>query len=116
VLGSASQPLDIGRASRLIPASIRRALIARDGGCAFPGCDRPPGWCDAHHRIHWADGGDTAVCNLVLLCGHHHDSCHAGGWTINFIDGRPWFIPPAWIDSTQQPRLHARYRIQQLDP
>jgi len=49
VLGAASEPLDVGRATRLIPPAIRRALIARDRGCAFPGCRRPPRWCDAHH-------------------------------------------------------------------
>ncbi len=68
VLGSHGEPLDIGRATRTIPAGIRRALVARDQGCAFPGCDRPPSWCDAHHCKHWSAGGDhrsaaTCVCS-----------------------------------------------------
>jgi hypothetical protein len=116
VLGSAGQPLDIGRSTRIVTQGQRRALIVRDEGCAFPGCDRPPLWCDAHHDIHWADGGPTALWNLALLCGHHHDRVHREGWTIKIIDRRPWFIPPAWLDPQQRPRLNSRYRVRKLDP
>ena len=116
VLGAAGQPLDIGRATRIVPQGLRRALIVRDGGCAFPGCDRPPSWCDAHHIDHWADGGPTSLCNAALLCGHHHDRVHRDGWTITIIDGLPWFTPPAWIDPQQRPRLNSRYRLRELDP
>jgi hypothetical protein len=63
VLGGKSEPLDVGRAMRTVPLSIRRALVARDRGCAFPGCDRPPGMCQAHHRRHWIDNGETSVEN-----------------------------------------------------
>ncbi|MDQ2789211.1 MAG: HNH endonuclease, partial [Actinomycetota bacterium] len=63
VLGGKSEPLDVGRAMRTVPLSIRRALVARDRGCAFPGCDRPPGMCQAHHRRHWIDDGETSVLN-----------------------------------------------------
>ena len=111
-----AQPLDIGRSTRIVPQGLRRALILRDGGCAFPGCDRPPLWCDAHHIDHWADGGPTSLCNTALLCVHHHDRVHRDGWTITMIDGLPWFIPPAWIDPEQRPRLNSRYRIRKLDP
>jgi hypothetical protein len=99
VLGSAGQVLDVGRATRAVPASIRRALIVRDRGCAFPRCDRPPGWTDAHHVIPWARGGPTSLSNLVLLCGHHHETVHHRGWTVH-IDaaaGLPVFTPPAWL-------------------
>jgi hypothetical protein len=116
VLGTASQPLDIGRATRLVTQGLRRALILRDAGCAFPGCDRPPMWCDAHHIDHWADGGSTSLCNLALLCGHHHDRVHREGWTIVMIDDRPWFIPPTWLDPDQRPRQNGRYRVRELDP
>lgn len=116
VLGTSGQPLDVGRATRLIPAAMRRALVARDQGCAFPGCDRPPSWCDAHHCKHWANGGQTAVCNLCLLCVHHHDVVHRDGWNIEMIDGFPWFIPPRWLDSTQAPRQNSRFRVRALDP
>src|SRR4051794_7484149 len=104
VLGANSEPLDIGRATRLIPPAIRRALIARDRGCAFPGCRRPPRWCDAHHIKYWADGGETCLENLVLLCGHHHDLIHHSQWTVAIADGRPVFNPPAWLDPTGFPR------------
>jgi hypothetical protein len=116
VLGSAGQPLDIGRSTRIVPQGLRRALILRDEGCAFPGCDRPPSWCDAHHNVHWADGGPTSLCNTVLLCVHHHDRVHRDGWTITMIDGLPWFIPPARLDPDQRPRQNSRYRVRELDP
>lgn len=61
---------------------MRRALEVRDGGCVFPGCDAPPGWCDAHHVIEWAHGGTTATTNLVLLCRRHHGIIHRTGWHI----------------------------------
>ena len=94
VLGSASEPLDVGRATRTIPTGIRRALSTRDGGCACPGCTRPPRWADGHHIQHWADGGPTTLTNLVLLCGHHHDLIHHTGWTVRITSGRPVFPPP----------------------
>ncbi len=95
VLGGAGQPLDVGREARTVPTGIRRALAVRDRGCAFPGCDRPPGWCDAHHIRHWADGGPTALANLVLLCGHHHRTVHSAGWRVAVApDGHPTWRPP----------------------
>jgi hypothetical protein len=101
VLGAHSEPLDVGRATRSIPQPMRRALIIRDKGCAFPGCDRPPNWCAAHHILHWVDGGHTALCNLVLLCDHHHGLVHTQEWHITIIDGHPHFTPPRWIDPHQ---------------
>jgi HNH endonuclease len=62
----------------------------RDGRCRFPGCDRPPPWCDGHHIVHWADGGPTALANLVLLCRRHHRLVHHG-FTVEMNDGRPVF-------------------------
>ena len=95
VLGTAGQPLDIGHQTRTVPTGLRRALVLRDRGCAYPGCDRPPGWCDAHHIHHWADGGPTALTNLLLLCGHHHRHVHATHQqpTIG-ADGHPRWRPP----------------------
>jgi len=103
VLGGASEPLDVGRAMRTVPLSIRRALVARDGGCAFPGCDRPPGLCHAHHCQHWIDGGDTSVDNCVLLCQTHHRQVHLTGWDITIHGGRVDFRPPAIIDPDRRP-------------
>jgi len=71
-----SEPLDVGRKTPVVPVAIRRALVFRDGGCAFPGCGRPQAWSDAHHVVHWADGGQTALGNLVLLCRPHHRVVH----------------------------------------
>ncbi|MET8084545.1 DUF222 domain-containing protein [Micromonospora sp. NPDC005237] len=111
VLGSAGQPLDVGRQRRLITGPLRRALVLRDRGCAFPGCDRPPRWCDAHHIRHWADGGDTSLPNAVLLCGHHHRHIHHGDWTVRLGGhGHPEFIPPAWLDPHQLPRRNHYHR------
>ncbi|MGA9691950.1 MAG: DUF222 domain-containing protein [Pseudonocardiaceae bacterium] len=105
VLGGRSEPLDVGRALRTVPLSIRRALVARDRGCVFPGCDRPPGMCQAHHCRHWIDNGETSVENCVLLCEAHHRHVHHTGWEILIHPGHVEFIPPAIIDPTRTP-LH----------
>lgn len=72
VLGAESVPLDVGRVRRLFTGHLRTLLIARDRGCAFPGCDRAPAECEGHHRRPWWQGGETSLANGVLLCGHHH--------------------------------------------
>jgi hypothetical protein len=59
-----------------VTAALWRALVVRDGGCTHPGCDRPPGWCEAHHIEHWADGGTTTLDNLRLYCDRHHHDAH----------------------------------------
>ena len=76
VLGSQSQPLDVGRTKRLVTPALLAALWARDKGCTYPSCGRPPQWCDAHHIRHWIDGGTTSLLNLTLLCGYHHTWVH----------------------------------------
>ena len=73
------EPLSIGRRSRSIPPPMRRALRARDKGCRFPGCTNTR-FVDGHHVQHWADGGETSLDNLVLLCRHHHHLVHEGGF------------------------------------
>jgi hypothetical protein len=96
VLGGApTQPLEVGRTSRTVSPAQRNALVVRDGGCAFPGCDRPQGWCEAHHLRHWAHGGPTDLGNLALLCWAHHRAVHEGGWRLRRDpDGRLTAIPP----------------------
>lgn len=79
VVGGASEILDVGRATRSIPAAIRKALIIRDRHCRYRGCERPHRWCDAHHVEHWVNGGPTSLDNLVLLCRRHHRAVHEGG-------------------------------------
>ena len=76
-------PLDVGRAHRLVPHWIRRALHARDRGCRWPGCTTPAPWTDAHHLRHWHDGGVTRVEDLILLCRYHHVCVHEGRWRIH---------------------------------
>src|SRR2546421_1074827 len=103
VLTSESVPLDAGRSRRLVKPSQRRALVARDRGCAFPGCCNPARWADAHHIRHWQDGGLTNVDNLVLVCRAHHTLLHASAWKVRLAGGLPEFIPPQWIDPLQPP-------------
>ncbi|MEU0885463.1 DUF222 domain-containing protein [Lentzea sp. NPDC005914] len=110
VLGDKSQPMDIGRKTRSFPAGIRRVLVARDRGCAFPGCTRPPRHCDAHHIHHWTDGGGTSVDNAVLVCRHHHTLIHQSEWEVKMVSGTPMFCPPQWLDEHRKLRrnlLHA---------
>jgi len=76
VLGSQGQPLDVGRTKRLVTPALLAALWARDKGCTYPGCGRPPQWTAAHHVKHWANGGPTSLTNLALLCQHHHTFVH----------------------------------------
>jgi hypothetical protein len=90
---AASEPLELGRRTKVVPPGLRRAIAVRDGGCRFPGCGRPPGWCDAHHVRHWADGGGTSLSNLVLLCRPHHRTIHRG-FGVQMMDGRPIFSRP----------------------
>jgi hypothetical protein len=94
IVDAASQPLDVGRRTKVVSPRLRRAVIVRDGGCRFPGCDRPPGWCDAHHVTHWADGGTTSLENLMLLCRRHHRLIHQRGFGVTVVDGRPAFSRP----------------------
>jgi len=87
--------MNIGRRSRSIPPAIRRALKRRDHGCRFPGCTVHK-YVDAHHIQHWADGGETKLDNLTLLCRHHHRLVHEGGFSVRMTDQRtPQFTDPA---------------------
>ena len=88
-----SEPIDVGRRTKLVSSSLRRAVVVRDRGCRFPGCERPPGWCDAHHVRHWADGGETSLANLLLLCRPHHRAIHRG-FGVHMVDGSPVFSRP----------------------
>jgi hypothetical protein len=78
--------VDLGLTERTASPTQRRLLAIRDGGCAFPGCDRPPGWCRAHHLIHWVNNGPTDLDNLCLLCSHHHHLVHEGRHRVRRTD------------------------------
>jgi hypothetical protein len=99
------QVLNLGREQRLYNRHQRRALAVRDGGCRWPGCDRPPSWTEAHHIAHWAQhGGATDVSNGILLCRHHHLLLHNYEWEIESGGGEFRLVPPASIDPARQPR------------
>jgi hypothetical protein len=103
VFDDAFQPLNVGREQRMFTRPQRIALAARDGGCRFGNCERPPSWCEAHHVAHWdRDHGGTDIANGILLCRHHHLLLHNNGWEIK-RDGADYsLIPPATVDPAQQ--------------
>ena len=113
VVNSLGVVLRLGRTRRLATCGQTVALIARDGGCSFPGCTRPPEWCERHHVQAWLDGGLTDLANLTLLCRYHHHHFAARGWTCLMIDGLPAWKPPKWIDHEQKPIRNARITARQ---
>jgi hypothetical protein len=125
VLGTDGQVLDVGQEHRLVTWAIRRALEARDGGCVFAGCDRPPEDCHAHHLVPWWAGGATSLQNMALVCEHHHpivepphpvgatglDSDPPDRWRIELdANGIPVTIPPTTHDPTRAPMYHPRHQ------
>lgn len=111
VLGSASEPLDLGRVERLYTEPQRRALAARDGGCIWPGCTMPPAWCEVAHVVAWALGGTTDLANGALMCPHHHRRFDNDGWGLRREDGVAYLIPPTWLDPQQTPRRAGRFTL-----
>lgn len=118
VLGGPSEVLDVGREHRLVTPALRAALVARDGGCAFPSCQARPAVCEAHHITPWWAGGPTALSNLVLLCHHHHalvepaKYCLRDQWEIRIAaDGVPEAIPPARFRTDRRPLRHQRHLV-----
>jgi hypothetical protein len=99
------QVIDVGREQRLFTRRQRIGLAARDGGCRWPDCQRPPGWTEAHHVDHWKrDHGDTTLDNGILLCRHHHLLLHDNHWEITHHNADYWLIPPPNIDPNQTAR------------
>ena len=96
ILDALGVPLDLGRTERFFTRDQRRALARRDGGCVFPGCGALPHRCDAHHVVHWIDGGPTDVAAGVLLCRRHHGVVHRTGWAIHSGDDGWAWITTAW--------------------
>jgi hypothetical protein len=87
VTAGRSTIVDYGTATRTVSPALFQALVVRDGGCRWPGCDRPHAWCEAHHVRHWPAGGPTNPGNLVLLCSRHHHLAHGQhghrtGWQV----------------------------------
>jgi hypothetical protein len=110
VLGDNGEVLHLGRTQRLFSPAQRRALAVRDGGCVWPSCTAPPGWCQAHHVTEWERGGRTDVDNGALLCSAHHHMLHASEFTMRMIDGRPRLLSPPWLDPEQAWRPLGRSR------
>lgn len=81
VLGSRSEVLDLGRATRLFTPAQRKALALRDRVCRAEGCTTPATWCEAHHLDPWSRGGTTDLANGILLCSHHHHRAHDDRYT-----------------------------------
>jgi len=110
VLGGKGEILDVGRSRYTFPAGIRKTLEARDRGCTFPGCDRPPGWTEAHHIIPFGAGGETKLSSAALACDHHHYLLHHSDWEIRIAeDGLPEYLPPRWMDFNRTPRRNTRF-------
>ncbi|GAA1547211.1 hypothetical protein GCM10009741_58520 [Kribbella lupini] len=101
ILGTNSEPLDLGTEHRFVTPAIRHALNVRDQGCII--CTAPPAICEAHHLTHWADGGPTNLTNLALLCKTHHIEAHQGHWPLTFKNGRPHHTRPPWTTPDPTP-------------
>ncbi len=98
------QAVNVGRALRLFTSRQRIGMAARDGGCRFPGCNRPPSWTEAHHIDEWLlDHGKTDIAEGVLLCRHHHLLTHNNGWRVQRSGGEYWVVPPPSEDPEQRP-------------
>jgi len=83
ILDKLAMPVAVRDRARHPNRAMRRSLDIRDGGCVFPGCDAPTGWCDAHHVVEYdAEDGETTIVNLALLCRHHHGIIHRTGWSM----------------------------------
>ncbi|QYF73398.1 HNH endonuclease signature motif containing protein [Cryobacterium sp. PAMC25264] len=97
------QPLDVGREERLFTMAQRIALAARDGGCMWGDCAKPPSQTEAHHIDHWKrDDGRTDIRVGILLCNPHHRLLHNQGWQILDHQGRYWLRPPVTVDPGQR--------------
>jgi hypothetical protein len=103
LLNADSQVIDVGRTTRKIPGSTRRALHVRDRGCRWPGCDRPASYTSGHHLTHWIRGGSTDMHNLVLLCHRHHWMVHEGRWQIVRTEDGDYVTVPPQMDLFRQP-------------
>lgn len=102
ILDGKPLPLDLGEEKRTFNRAQRRAMAKRDGGCTFPGCDRPPQWAEAHHITPWSEGGTTNLEDGCLVCPFHHRVIHADGWQLRISpdEGHIEYQSPgtsAWI-------------------
>lgn len=115
LLDEGGRTVRIRSQGRFATRSQMAVLAARDQGCTFPDCDAPAEWCEAHHIVAWARGGETAIDNLTLLCPFHHRWFEKSGWDGTFLNGLPAWVPPAHIDRKQRPLFHSRFRVALLN-
>jgi hypothetical protein len=109
--GTEGSMLSVGRRTRTLSPALRRALEARDRGCRFPGCGLR--FTDAHHVRHWADGGETSLENLLLLCSHHHRLVHEQGWKVEWWGQERH---AAFVDPRGQVHMAGHHAAPQLPP
>lgn len=100
VMGAKGVILDQGRRHRTATPAQRSALILRDQHCVFPGCDRPPSWCQIHHLIPWEAGGPSNLDNLAMICSAHHHLIHEGGWTLERPEPGTWTAHPPQTETS----------------
>ena len=110
LLGENNEVLTLSTENRFFNRAQRRAIAARDGGCAIPGCTVPAAWCEVHHVIPWYCGGKTNIDNGVLLCWFHHHSIDTSGWDIRMIRGKPEVRAPYCYDPTRTWRAAGQNR------
>ena len=115
LMSEKAKTMEIATEGRFATPKQVAIITARDQGCTFPGCDSPPGWCDAHHVVPWSDKGRTDINNLTLACGLHHHLIDDSDWhAVMLKDGRPAWIPPSSIDIERRPILHSRFIAQEI--
>jgi hypothetical protein len=104
-----------GRGRRLASPGQRLALAARDGGCSFPGCDRPAAWCEVHHVRAWIAGGPTDLDNMCLLCAYHHREFERRGWDVVMLAGVPHWRPPRFLDPDRRPVRNTAHHLREFE-
>jgi 5-methylcytosine-specific restriction protein A len=105
----------MGSTQRCFTPAQRRAIVARDGGCAIPGCNIPAAWTEIHHVDPAENGGPTETDNGVLLCWFHHRTIETSGWQIKMIGGVPHIKAPPWINYYDEWRPSTKSPTMRLD-